>query len=436
MSEPIIVARNVTKTFTRRRNTAVSFKEMVVANQFDRGELITHNALDDLSFEVERGRSFAVVGHNGSGKSTLLRLIAGITDPSSGTLEVRGRVAALLELGAGFHPELTGMENIFLLCGIYGLTREETLARLDNILAFCELDRFIHTPAKRYSTGMMVRLGFSIALHVDADILLLDEVLAVGDGYFQTKCLRAIDKLRDRGQTVFIVSHNHVLVETIAERVLWLDHGKQRMMGTAETVLDAVFDDMQEGVRRVTQNVHAGQEHELTERDTVAVARFQAQGREARLARVRLLDPAGGDTRRFELDKPLTLELEVVVREKIPQGLALYMSFGSATGGHAAHFEDHESLREAAGAPGNYRVRVAFPTMHLHPGRYVITIVLAEPGKPNNWFDMHLRMYPITLRQPGERMRNFEETLLPTIGGFVANSALGSEVDGTEDART
>jgi len=419
VSEPIIVARDLGKSFTRRRTKSASLKEMVVKNHFDLGEMVTWNALQDISFEVERGRSFAVVGHNGSGKSTLLRLIAGIAAPTAGTLEVRGRVAAMLELGAGFHPELTGMENIFLLCSIHGLSREDILARLDSITSFCELDRFLHTPAKRYSTGMLVRLGFAVAMHVDADIVLLDEVLAVGDGYFQTKCLRAIDRMRDQGKTVFIVSHNHVLVESIAERVLWLDHGRQRMMGAAEDVLDAVFDDMQEGVRRVSQTVHEGSESELTLRDSVAVARFHGKGSEARIARVRLLSPEGTETRRFDLGRPVTLELDIDVRVPLPRGMSLSVSFGSATGGHAAHFEEHEATRPLAETPGRYRIRVQFPTLRLFAGRYVITVVLAEPQDSLKWYDLHLRMYPITMRHPGERIRHYEEALLPLAGRFA-----------------
>lgn len=423
MTAPIISARGLGKSHTRRRSTATSIKEVAVRNYFDPGELVTTHALSDVSFDVEPGRSFAVVGHNGSGKSTLLRLIAGITQPTSGSLEVRGRVAALLELGAGFHPDLTGMENIFLLCSIHGLAREEILARLDAITGFCELDRFLHTPVRRYSTGMLVRLGFAIAVHVDADIVLLDEVLAVGDGYFQTKCLRAIDRMRDEGKTVFIVSHNHTLVETIAEQVLWLDRGRVRMIGAAEDVLDAVFDDMQEGVRRESEKVHEVSEGELTQRDAVAVARFQGRGRGARLERVRLLSADGAESRRFDLGRPLAIELDVEVEEVLPRGISLYVSFGSATGLHAAHFEDHEVVAPLAQRPGRHRVRVEFPSMRLHAGRYVVTVVLAEPGHSENWYDLHLRMYPITMRVPGERIRHFEETLLPPVGGFRAGGS-------------
>lgn len=180
-------------------------------------------ALDDISFSIPRGQTVGVVGRNGSGKSTLLSLMAGIYRPTHGQITVRGRIATLLELGAGFHPEFTGIENIFLNGIILGFTRPQLEERLDDIIAFAEVAEFIHTPVKHYSSGMITRLGFSVAVHVDPDVLLVDEVLAVGDAPFQEKCYAKIEEFKSKGVTIFFVSHDMRAVERVSDRVLWID---------------------------------------------------------------------------------------------------------------------------------------------------------------------------------------------------------------------
>lgn len=418
MSGPVIIAREVTKRFVTWRKTSASLKEMVVRNWLDRGERIEHTTLDAISFEIERGHTFAVVGNNGSGKSTLLRLLAGIMEPTEGTLEVRGRVAAMIELGAGFHPDLTGMENIFLVGSVLGLTREQILARLDPIQEFAELGDFIHTPVRRYSSGMLVRLGFAIALQSDAEIFLLDEILAVGDGYFQRKSLRAIEQLRRRGCTIFFVSHDLEMVEAIADRVLWLERGKARMLGPADEVLDAVFDATQAAVREVSHAVAASHDEQLNERTSVAFASYQGEGAEARILAVRLLDPQGRESRVFETSAPLAFEIDFETRVPLADGLTVNISVGSQGGMHAAHFEDARTASEAAAAPGRYRLRVEFPRIGLHPGRYVATVCLAPESHPERWYDLHLRLYPFTLRAPGETLAGIHETLAPAPGAW------------------
>ncbi|HEY7513669.1 MAG TPA: ABC transporter ATP-binding protein, partial [Vicinamibacteria bacterium] len=186
----------------------------------------TFTALDGVSFDVERGTTFGVIGENGSGKSTLLKLLAGITKPTRGTLAVEGRISALIELGAGFHPEISGRENVAINGIMLGLTRREVDERFDEIVAFAELQDFIDAPVKTYSSGMYMRLGFSVAIHVEPDVLLIDEVLAVGDEAFTRKCLDKIAEFRARGKTILFVTHSLGLVEKMCDDVLWLRHGR------------------------------------------------------------------------------------------------------------------------------------------------------------------------------------------------------------------
>jgi len=182
-------------------------------------------ALRDVSFRVDRGETLGIIGRNGSGKSTILKLIAGVTAPSEGEIAVCGRVSPLIELGAGFHPDLTGRENVFLNASILGMSRKEVLARFDEIISFAELWEFVDTPVKRYSSGMYIRLGFSVAVHADPEILLVDEVLAVGDTAFQEKCLAKMGEFRSRGVTIVLVSHSMGLVQDFCERALLLNGG-------------------------------------------------------------------------------------------------------------------------------------------------------------------------------------------------------------------
>lgn len=196
-------------------------------------------ALKDVSFKIGQGEVVGVVGRNGAGKSTLLKVLAKITFPTSGSVKVHGRVASLLEVGTGFHEELTGRENVFLNGSILGMTRREVQSKLDAIISFSGVEKFIDTPIKRYSSGMRLRLGFAVAGHLDPDILIVDEVLAVGDAGFQKKCLDSMEDLQRGGRTVLFVSHNMAAVENLCSRCIWIDNGKVWMDGNPQEVIRA-----------------------------------------------------------------------------------------------------------------------------------------------------------------------------------------------------
>ena len=208
-------------------------------------------ALSDVSFDLSRGESLALIGPNGAGKSTILKILAGITHPTSGQVEVNGQLSALIELGAGFHPDLTGRENIYLNGTILGLSRREIDQRYEEIVDFSELERFIETPVKRYSSGMSVRLGFAIAACLDPDIMLVDEVLAVGDASFQQKCLNRINAMLEKGTTIIFVSHNLYLVQAVCKKALYIDNGKIVSKGGIGDVIAAYEKDLH--ARRAAQ---------------------------------------------------------------------------------------------------------------------------------------------------------------------------------------
>jgi len=193
-------------------------------------------ALKGVSFSVEEGSKLAIVGKNGSGKSTILKILSRLTTPTSGEIRIRGRIASLLEVGTGFHPELTGRENVYLNGAILGMRRHEIREKIDSIVSFAEVEQFIDTPVKRYSSGMYIRLAFAIAAHLNSDILLLDEVLAVGDAGFQEKCLKKIQEISRSGKTIVFVSHSEVQVQALCDQAILLDHGKMETTGTVKEV--------------------------------------------------------------------------------------------------------------------------------------------------------------------------------------------------------
>jgi ABC-type polysaccharide/polyol phosphate transport system ATPase subunit len=233
--QAIIEARDLSKEFVLHTRH-YSLKSLVLSG----GKRSKHvvRALQSLNLTIQPGESVALVGRNGSGKSTFLSLVARIYEPSSGTLDVRGRVAPLLELGAGFHPDLAGWENIELNGVILGLTREQVRERLESIVRFAELEEFVDAPARTYSSGMWMRLGFAVAVHTDPEIFVIDEVLAVGDEEFQLKCFQRLDEMKAQGKTLLFVSHEMDDVLRVASRVIWLQDGQVRMDGDPEQVVE------------------------------------------------------------------------------------------------------------------------------------------------------------------------------------------------------
>src|SRR3954464_8905213 len=220
----------------------------------------TFPALEDVSVTVPKGSTYGVIGRNGSGKSTALKLVAGITKPTSGRVTVAGRISALIELGAGFHPEISGRENVFINGIMLGLTRREIQDRFDEIVEFAELENFINAPVKTYSSGMYMRLGFAVAIHVDPDVLLVDEVLAVGDEGFTHKCLDKFADFRRRGKTILLVTHSLGLVERFCDEAVWIDSGRVSGHGDPRRVVDAYL-----------TAVEVGEEHLLASTTAKAV---------------------------------------------------------------------------------------------------------------------------------------------------------------------
>jgi homopolymeric O-antigen transport system ATP-binding protein len=303
-------------------------------------------AVRDVSFEVARGEALGIIGHNGAGKSTVLKLLSSITAPSLGEITVNGRLAALIEVAAGFHPELTGRENVYLNGAILGMTRREISRKMDSIVEFAGVAAFIDTPVKRYSSGMHLRLGFAISAHLDPDILLLDEVLAVGDGAFQLKCIKRIDELKKSGTTIIFVSHNLGAVEGLCDRVLLLRQGEIAANGKPGPVI-------------------AEYERMLAEAPTVSGARLQqpTAPAAARIVGVGLFDGEGRRASTFPTGSAMRAEVEYVAEERVDDAV-IEVYFYSVFDNLHCHFS----------------TEIGGGRIDLEPGRGVVEFMCPEIG--------------------------------------------------------
>jgi len=340
-------------------------------------------ALQGVTFQVQRGEALGIVGHNGAGKTTILKLLSRVTMPTSGDLRVNGRLSALIELGAGFHPELTGRENIYLNGSILDLNRREIDRKFDSIVEFADLHRFIDTPVKRYSSGMYVRLGFAVAIHVDPEVLLLDEVLSVGDHEFQRKCQIAMkEKLGET--TVVFVSHNLAAVSAVCQRAIWLDEGKIRLEGTVGDVTKAY--------------AGASSMYKTPSLRGTQLGRRWGNG-EARIIGLRIVNHNGNGVDVVESGEKVGIEINYDASRRIANpyfGLGIHDSSGvKMYGEHTGYGPYRVSAIDGTGS-----VCCWIDSLTLPEGSYYLTVTI-EPaiGGENNPFDYHDKMYMLHVKQ-------------------------------------
>jgi ABC-type polysaccharide/polyol phosphate transport system ATPase subunit len=403
---PAIRVSDLTKVY-RRYSHRKQFRTLKSA--LLRGNLLAelrpdevYPALSGVTFNVREGSTFAVIGRNGSGKSTLLKLLAGITRPNAGAVEVRGRISALIELGAGFHPEISGRENVFINGIMLGLARREIQQRFAEIVEFAELSDFIDEPVKNYSSGMYMRLGFAVAIHVDPDVLLIDEVLAVGDEAFVHKCLDKIAEFRRRKKTIVLVTHSLGLVEKLADEALWLDAGRIRERGDPKKVVDAYL-----------AQVATREEAALAAAEARAVAEFRDPAeeraappvepvsafarergrwgsREIEITEVQLLGADGEPRHVFRSGEPLTVRARVRCSGRLHDfvfGVALFSADGVCCYGTNTHIEELVP-REIS---GEGEIRVSIERLDLVEGSY--SLDLAAHQRDGYPFDYHRSLY-------------------------------------------
>jgi ABC-type polysaccharide/polyol phosphate transport system ATPase subunit len=336
-------------------------------------------AVQDVSFEIPVGSTFGIIGSNGSGKSTLLKCLAGILTPDKGTLTVNGRLSALLELGAGFHPELSGRENIFLNGAILGMTQKEIALRLDDIVEFSGLDHFIDTPVKNYSSGMVVRLGFSIAANVEPEILLIDEVLAVGDAEFQQRCYEKIERFRQDGRTIVLVSHGLSQIEQMCDTVAWLEKSHLKELGSSFEVVQK----------------YNGASHQAIQRDEEDEIGDRWGTGEATITKVELIK-SGEATSLFTTNEAMRIR----VHYDAPTGISDAVVGIRITHLHGMNVWGTNTKRKGTRIPrleGKGFVDLDIPQLRLLEGTYDLTIALSDTAEVNafdHWekrvrFDVH-----------------------------------------------
>jgi lipopolysaccharide transport system ATP-binding protein len=357
-------------------------------------------ALRDVSLDVPRGEVLGLIGHNGAGKSTLLKLLARVTPPSEGHITLRGRVASLLEVGTGFHPELTGRENIYLNGAILGMRRREIQSKFDRIVEFSGIERFLDTPVKRYSSGMYVRLAFAVAAHLEPEILLVDEVLAVGDAEFQRKCLGRMEEITDLGRTVIFVSHNLAAVSRICSRAAVIESGGLAMAGPTDEVVSYY-------VRRSASSQAGG---------VAEIPRGAARtgdGR-ARLRRVALQDSDGRVCDTLPMSRRLDVSLRFECEHPIPDA-CLVVGISTSAGQRVATAQSLGADRPAQlVAPGPFEATVSM-AVTLVPGQYAIDVVLANlSGYIVDQVDRALRFTVLNAAEKG-----LDEYPWPTPSGHV-----------------
>jgi len=420
-----IEVRNVSKVYRRysRRRQFATLKSALLS-----GSLIsdlkadeTFQALNDVSFSVPPGRTYGIIGPNGSGKSTMLKLVAGITRPTSGTVTVNGRISALIELGAGFHPEISGRENVFINGIMLGLSKKEIQKRFDEIVEFAELKDFIDAPVKTYSSGMYMRLGFAVAIHVDPDVLLVDEVLAVGDEGFTHKCLDKFAEFRRRGRTILLVTHSLGLVERFCDDALWLDKGQVKGTGDPRRVVGAYVTDVERGEEamlaaadlRAKEAVSApdgagaeavaGQEEKPADPvqepegppDMFQATEGRWGSREVEITKVELLDESGAAAHVFQSGERVTMRLSVKAKEPVTDfvfGVGLFNADGVCCYGTNTEVEQlfAESLT------GEGYVDLMIDSLDLVEGTYKLdAAVHKRDGYP---YDYHRLLYTFRVK--------------------------------------
>ncbi len=388
MYEPVVTAERLTKTYK------------VYATPWDRlGEAITRrrrhrafHALQDVTFTLPRGEGLALIGENGAGKSTLLKILAGITAPTSGAFQVRGKIASILELGSGFHPELTGRQNVVLNAAMLGLSQEELRRKMPEIVAFSELGEFIDQPVKTYSTGMAMRLGFSIATQVEPDVLIIDEALSVGDGYFQKKCMDRLRLFVDSGGTLLFCSHAMYYVSAFCRRALWLRQGRPEALGAVAEVV------------REYENFLVAKSAQAAA--AAAPASTEARALPARIVSARLVEPE----RDFLYSYGDPLEVEVEWQTEDP-GLAFHLGVGinRADDLEVCSFATHLDGLPPRTGQRSYAARLRVPSLPLVKGEFTLYIFLLDEGglhvydqrRLANAFTVHSPTYAFGLIRAG-----------------------------------
>jgi ABC-type polysaccharide/polyol phosphate transport system ATPase subunit len=374
MKQPAIEVIDVSKKFLLQRSGSRTLKSAMLG-LFRRAPLREFWALKDVSFRVGQGETLGIIGANGAGKSTLLSLLAGTLTPTGGSIRVQGRVSSLLELGAGFHPELTGRENVFLWGSIMGLSKARMNERFNRIVDFAELSEYIDQPVKHYSSGMYVRLGFAVAVEVDPDILLVDEVLAVGDVAFQQKCLERMDDFRKRGKTMLIVSHDMRTIQTISNQILFLSAGRVLGHGTPDTM--------------VTQY-----ESNLRTQHAEALSREWGT-REVVISKVTISGADGKPRHDFRWDEPVTITLGYSASVRIEQPV-----FGFAlTGPGGQRLYGNNTQIEGLSIPsieGEGQIRLVLPRLPIATGACLFSFAVHSADHKTNFhrldnaFEIHI----------------------------------------------
>lgn len=406
-----IEVNGVTKKFRVYYDKGSELKERILF--WKRNKYENRTVLDNISFSVKKGEAIGLVGKNGCGKSTTLKLLTKIIYPDEGSIEMCGRVSSLLELGAGFHPDMTGRENIYTNASIFGLSKKEIDKRLEDIIAFSELYEFIDSPVRTYSSGMYMRLAFSVAINVDADILLIDEILAVGDANFQAKCFNKLREIKAKGTTIVIVSHSLGQIEQICDRSIWIRNGKIQMEGTPKNVhleyleymnqermdeaekerirLEAkAAKERQEAEKRAEEERKKEEERRKKEEEEREKKRRYGS-RDAEFTDIKLLDKDGNAAEIFRTGESMLLDLNYKVNKKVSDavfGFGIFRSDGLwcyGTNTRIDHFDNFDIEKD-----GNYKVLL--DSVMLIPGQYWVDITIEwGEGNPVDYYRQALR---------------------------------------------
>ena len=347
-------------------------------------------ALRDITFSLRRGEVLGLVGLNGAGKSTLLKILSRVTVPTTGSFVVRGRLGALIEIGAGFHPELTGRENVFLNGAIMGMSRREVQSKFDRIVAFAEVERFIDTPIKHYSSGMQMRLGFAVAAHTDPDVLLIDEILAVGDASFQAKCLNKLAELKEQDKTIILCSHNLSNITDHSKTVLWLDRGRVRMLDEADAVVDAYLEHVTAAMSAEEESAHGPQ--------------ADAAQRPASIHQVVTKDGGEEPQTRFDRGDRVLIDITYSAIQPLPGavfGVSVHDVHGYPLGGVVT---DPDSVKITAPVDDGV-LRLTLDPILFNRGAYTLSAHITDP-KVKRYYDLKRRVARLVVDGPRAATRD------------------------------